>query len=51
MSPNAIKRLSTFHPERPMPKIFRLVKNGKLIEGVYEGETLNTPSMFCVAEP
>ncbi len=50
LSPNAIKRLSTFHPERPMPKIFRLVKNGKLIEGVYEGETLNTPSMFCVAD-
>ena len=50
LSPNAIKRLSTFHPERPMPKIFRLVKNGKLIEGVYEGETLNTPSMFYVAD-
>ena len=50
LSPNAIKRLSTFDPERPMPKIFRLVKNGKLIQGVYEGETLNTPSMFCVAD-
>jgi phosphoserine aminotransferase len=50
LSPNAIKRLSTFHPERPLPKIFRLVKNGKLIQGVYEGETLNTPSMFCVAD-
>jgi phosphoserine aminotransferase len=50
LSPNAIKRLSTFYPERPMPKIFRLVKNGKLIEGVFEGETLNTPSMFCVAD-
>ncbi len=50
LSPNAIKRLSIFHPERPIPKIFRLVKNGKLIEGVYEGETLNTPSMFCVAD-
>jgi phosphoserine aminotransferase len=50
LSPNAIKRLSTFYPERPLPKIFRLVKNGKLIQGVYEGETLNTPSMFCVAD-
>ena len=50
LSPNAIKRLSTFYPERPMPKIFRLVKNRKLIEGIYEGETLNTPSMFCVAD-
>ncbi len=50
LSPNAIKRLSTFDPERPMPKIFRLVKNGKLIQGVFEGETLNTPSMFCVAD-
>ena len=50
LSPNAINRLSPFHPERPMPKIFRLVKNRKLIEGVYEGETLNTPSMFCVAD-
>ena len=50
LSPNAIKRLSTFHPERPLPKIFRLVKNGKLIPGVYEGETLNTPSMFCIAD-
>ena len=50
LSPNAIRRLSTFYPERPIPKIFRLVKNGNLIEGVYEGETLNTPSMFCVAD-
>ena len=50
LSPNAVRRLSTFYPERPIPKIFRLVKNGKLIEGVYEGETLNTPSMFCVAD-
>ena len=50
LSPNALKRLSTYYPERPLPKIFRLVKNGKLIQGVYEGETLNTPSMFCVAD-
>ena len=50
LSPKAVKRLSTYHPERPLPKIFRLVKNGKLIQGVYEGETLNTPSMFCVAD-
>ena len=50
LSPNAIRRLSTFYPKRPIPKIFRLVKKGKLIEGVYEGETLNTPSMFCVAD-
>ena len=50
LSPKAVKRLSTYYPERPLPKIFRLVKNGKLIQGVYEGETLNTPSMFCVAD-
>ena len=50
LSPNAIKRLATYNPERPLPKIFRLVKNGRLIEGLYEGETLNTPSMFCVAD-
>ena len=50
LSPNAIERLTTYNPERPLPKIFRLVKNGKLIEGVYQGETLNTPSMFCVAD-
>ena len=50
LSPTAIKRLATYYPERPLPKIFRLVKNGELIQGVYEGETLNTPSMFCVAD-
>ena len=50
LSPKAVKRLLTYYPERPLPKIFRLVKNGKLIQGVYEGETLNTPSMFCVAD-
>ena len=50
LSPAAIVRLSTYYPKRPLPKIFRLVKNGELIQGVYEGETLNTPSMFCVAD-
>ena len=50
LSPNAIKRLKTYNPERPLPKIFRLIKNGRLIEEVFQGETLNTPSMFCVAD-
>ncbi|MEM9736044.1 MAG: phosphoserine aminotransferase, partial [Pseudomonadota bacterium] len=43
-------RLESFVPERPLPKIFRLTKGGKLIEGIFEGATINTPSMWAVAD-
>ena len=50
LSPAAVKRLETFQPDRPLPKIFRLTKKGKLIEGIFKGETINTPSMICVED-
>ncbi len=50
LSPRAVERLTTFAPDRPLPKIFRLTKGGKLIEGVFAGETINTPSMLAVAD-
>ncbi|MGD1926164.1 MAG: phosphoserine transaminase [Paracoccaceae bacterium] len=50
LSPRAIERLTSFTPERPLPKIFRLTKGGELIAGVFKGETINTPSMLCVAD-
>ncbi len=50
LSPRAAERLQTYAPVWPLPKIFRLAQGGKLIEGVFEGETINTPSMLCVED-
>ncbi len=50
LSPRAVERLEAFEAPRPLPKIFRLTKNGKLIDGIFSGATINTPSMLCVAD-
>ncbi|HTG63142.1 MAG TPA: phosphoserine transaminase [Sphingomicrobium sp.] len=50
LGPRAVERLENFTPDRPLPKIFRLTKSGKLIEGIFTGETINTPSMLAVED-
>lgn len=50
LSPRAVERLESYKPKWPVPRLFRLTKNGKLIENIFKGDTINTPSMLCVED-
>ena len=50
LGPRAVERLESYTPDRPLPKVFRLVAKGKLVEGLFRGETINTPSMLAVED-